>query len=98
MSKPHPLRHREKKLLRHYAHCQLAMTPQVFYAKWGVTHEQMAEICHRSLSTVRGWFRLGESYRSPQASDLRHLAMMDFLWEQFEEIPDELRQKLCKRE
>ncbi|WP_013334945.1 hypothetical protein [Gloeothece verrucosa] len=95
MSKQKPLRYRERKLLRVYAHCELSMTPQAFYGKWDVNYEQIAEICHRSLSTVRGWFQQGEYYRSPNSSDLRHLAMMDFIWQEFEAIPDELWQKLC---
>lgn len=95
MNKPYPLRHREKKLLSLYSQCELSMTPQAFYQKWDVTYEQMAEICHRSLSTVRGWFRQGKYYRSPNSTDLRHLAIMNFLWENFELISDELLQKLC---
>ena len=97
MNKPHAVRYREKKLLSLYAHCELSMTPQAFYGKWDVTYEQMAEICHRSLSTVRGWFRQGKYYRSPNSIDLRNLAMMDFLWEHFELIPDELWHKLCNK-
>lgn len=97
MNKPNPLRHQEKKLLLLYAHCELSMSPQEFYAKWDVNYEQIAEICQRSLSTVRGWFQQGEYYRSPHANDLRHLAMMDFLWQEFEAIPDQLWRKLCRK-
>ncbi|NEO98718.1 MAG: helix-turn-helix domain-containing protein [Symploca sp. SIO1C4] len=86
---------RELNLISLYSYCQLGMTPQRFYSKWEVTHEQIALICSRSISTVRGWFRRGSSYRRPTPNDLRHLALMDFLLEHFEEIPEELWQLLC---
>ncbi|WP_414859111.1 helix-turn-helix domain-containing protein [Nostoc sp. KVJ3] len=71
------------------------MTPKNFYAKWDVNHEAIARICSRSLSTVRRWFSKGRNYRSPMPSDLRHLALMDFLLEHFEEIPEECLNILC---
>ncbi|MGD2184403.1 helix-turn-helix domain-containing protein [Lusitaniella coriacea] len=95
MNSPHALHERELDLIALYSQCELGMTPQKFYAKWGVSYEQMAEICSRSLSTVRGWFRRGRYYRRPTTNDLRHLALMDFLLEHFEEIPEPLWQMLC---
>lgn len=95
MSKPRPLSPRDLNLIALYGQCELGMTPQKFYAKWGVSYEQMAEICSRSLSTTRGWFRRGCYYRRPTGQDLRHLALMDFLLEHFEEIPEPLWQMLC---
>jgi hypothetical protein len=71
------------------------MTPNNFYAKWDVNHEAIAQICSRSITTVRHWFSQGRSYRHPMACDLRHLALMDFLLENFEYIPEELLHKLC---
>ncbi len=47
----------------------------------------MAMICSRSVATVGRWFSRGHNYLRPQPSDLRHLALMDFLLEHFEEIP-----------
>ena len=96
MNKPFELRYREKKLLSIYTQCQLSITPQGFYSKWGVTYEQIAEICDRSVSTVRRWFQTGKNYRSPNSNDLRHLAIVDFLWEHFEEIPEQLWERLCR--
>ena len=49
----------------------------------------------RSDSTVQGWFKRGKNRRFPTAVDLRHLAVMDFLLEHFEEIPDVLANLLC---
>lgn len=95
MSKLRSLTERDLMILRLYCQCQLGMTPQKFYAKWAVSYEQMAEICSRSLSTVRGWFRRGKYYRRPTEQDLRHLALADFLLEHFEEIPDELLPRFC---
>jgi len=74
------------------------MTPQQFYTKWAVTQQEMASICLRSLSTVQCWFRRGHRYRRPTANDLRHLALMDFLLEHFEEIPKALFDVLCPRQ
>jgi len=42
------------------------------------------------MSIVRGWFRRGANYRRPQPADMRHLALMDFLLEHYEEIPEQL--------
>lgn len=97
MKKPQILTNRERNLITIYSQCQLGMTPTKFYAKWGVTYEEIAFICSRSDSTVRGWFKRGKNRRIPTAVDLRHLALMDFLLEHFEEIPDELWKLLCSR-
>lgn len=95
MNNPRPLHPRELHLIALYCQCELEMTPRQFYEKWDVTHEQMAEICDRSLSTVRGWFKRGRHYRRPTPADSRHLALMDFLLEHFEEIPPPLARRLC---
>jgi hypothetical protein len=96
--KPQPLTPREQQLIHRYSYCQLGMAPQQFYANWGVSQEEMAAICSRSVSTVRCWFRKGRSYRRPTAIDLRHLALMDFLLNHFEQIPAELQHALCAAE
>jgi hypothetical protein len=90
-----PMRRREWKLINLYSYCQLGMTPQQFYSKWDVNYEVMSLICDRSISTVRRWFQRGRNYRPPHSADLRHLALMDFLLEHFEDIPEELRTLLC---
>jgi hypothetical protein len=95
---PRPLSPREQRLIERYSYCQLGMTPQRFYAKWQVSQEDMAAICSRSVSTVRGWFRKGRSYRRPTPVDLRHLALMDFLLDNVDQIPADLRQALCSTE
>jgi hypothetical protein len=95
---PHPLSSHEQQLIEWYSYCQLGMTPQRFYAKWQVSQEEMAAICSRSVSTVNRWFRKGRSYRRPTLVDLRHLALMDFLLDHFDQIPVELRQALCSNE
>lgn len=92
---PRPLTLRERHLIELYSHCQLGMTPQQFYSKWQVSQDAIASICSRSASSVSGWFRRGRSYRRPTPTDLRHLALMDFLLEHYEEIPTELIEKLC---
>ena len=92
---PRSLTQRELDLIAFYSHCQLGMTPKRFYAKWQVNQELIASICYRSTSTVHSWFTKGRSYRRPSATDLRHLAVMDFLLEHFEEMPPELIEKLC---
>jgi hypothetical protein len=93
--KPRPLTEREQTLIDLYGYCQLGMTPQQFYAKWQVNQEAIAFICSRSMSTVRCWFRRGTKYRRPQPSDMRHLALMDFLLQHWEDIPEELKNRLC---
>jgi len=51
-----------------------------------------------SISTVRSWFRRGANYRRPRARDMRHLALMDFLLEHYEDIPADLLNLLCPPE
>ncbi len=92
---PRPLTEREQTLIDLYGYCSLGMTPQQFYAKWQVNHEAIAFICSRSMSTVRCWFRRGKSYRRPMPNDLRHLALMDFLLQHWEDIPEQLKHRLC---
>lgn len=95
---PRPLTQRERVLISRYSYCQLGMTPQSFYAKWQVSQEEMAAICSRSVSTVRRWFRKGRSYRRPTAVDLRHLALMDFWLDNYDQIPEDLYAALCLTE
>ena len=92
---PRALTQRERNLIELYSRCQLGLTPKKFYAKWSVSYEQLAAICSRSSSTVRRWFARGRYYRRPTPSDLRHLAIMDFLLEHFEAIPAVLLSLLC---
>jgi hypothetical protein len=93
--KARPLTKREHSLIQLYSYCELGMTPQRFYAKWDVNHEITALICSRSITTVQRWFSKGKSHRCPKPQDLRHLALMDFLLEHYEEIPEQLRNLLC---
>lgn len=92
---PRSLTSREQGLIKRYSYCQFGMTPQQFYSKWNVSQEAIAAICSRSLSTVRCWFRKGKSYRRPTSTDLRHLALMDFLLDHFEQLPQDLVNTLC---
>jgi hypothetical protein len=92
---PRSLSQQQRTLMALYSHCQLGMTPQQFYSKWQVTHQELASICYRSLSTVQCWFTNGRNHRRPTLNDLHHLALMDFLLEHFEEIPKSLFDLLC---
>jgi hypothetical protein len=95
MSKPRSLSQREHLLIQRYSQCELGMTPRQFYAKWDVNYELIANICDRSPLTVQRWFSGGRNHRRPTSVDLRHLAILDFLLEHFEEIPEILRKLLC---
>lgn len=88
----HTIGKRERRIIRIYCQCQLSMTPWEFYRKWEVSQETIADICWRSTSTVRRWFT---QTQHPTANDMRHLAIVDFLLEHYEEIPDPLRELLC---
>ncbi|MFP4121922.1 hypothetical protein [Coleofasciculus sp.] len=92
---PRPITQREQYIIDLYCYCELGMTPRQFYAKWDVTYEQLSHICSRSLGTVQCWFNRGQGYRPPQPVDLRHLAILDFLLEHFEELPQSLMDLLC---
>jgi hypothetical protein len=89
------LTERQLELIELYGYCQLGMTPKNFRDKWSFTNEQIAFICERATPTVGSWFCRGRSYRRPKKADLRHLALMDFLLEHYEDIPVKLRDLLC---
>jgi len=95
MPKPRPLETRELQLISLYSNWEFGMTPTEFYGKWAVSYEQIALICSRSDSTVRGWFKQGKFRRYPTRNDMRHLALMDFLLEHFEDIPGQFVSLLC---
>lgn len=95
MKNNHPITQRELELIKVYSYCQLGMSPQKFLSKWKLNYAQVAQICDRSTTTVSLWFARGRNYRRPTKVDLRHLALMDFILEHFEEIPTELRNLLC---
>ena len=94
MYNPRKITAREEHLLSLYKNWDFSMTPKKFYSKWAVSYEEIAFICSRSDSTVRGWFRKGKNQRYPTQNDLLHLALMDFLLEHFEEIPEQVYQWL----
>ena len=95
MTNNRPITERELKLIELYGYCSLGMSPQKFRTKWSLTYEQIAFICDRSTTTVSLWFCRGDKYRRPAKDDLRHLAVMDFLLEHYEESPAGLRNLLC---
>ena len=65
----------------------------VFYRKWNVTQRQIAVICGCSLATVGRWF--SSQRQVPEPIYTRRLAEMDLIWELWEQIPAELRERLC---
>jgi len=71
------------------------MTPREFEAKWDVTRAQMAALCQCSIGNVRRWFKLGNDFTPPTKYHMRYLALADIFLEHFEEIPEELRKKIC---
>ncbi len=90
-----PLTERERTLIRTYSYCQLQMTPQQFLSKWDLNYDEISLICDRSISTVSFWFSHGRNHRRPTRDDMRHLALVDFLLEHFEEIPLEIKNLFC---
>ncbi|MBD1903873.1 hypothetical protein NDI44_27195 [Trichocoleus sp. DQ-A3] len=92
---PKPLTERQRQLIQNYAYCQLQMTPQQFRNKWALTYEEISLICDRSPITVNFWFSHQKNRRRPTRDDMRHLALINFLLEHFDEIPLELRNLLC---
>gem|GEM_PF-748190 len=91
---PRPLGSREITLLNLYSNCQLGMTPQAFSSKWFVNRQQLSQICRCSIATANRWF-LRENSTPPELHHLHALALMDFLLENYETIPQSLKQKLC---
>ncbi|NEP22876.1 hypothetical protein [Moorena sp. SIO3I6] len=96
-SYPYPITEREQILIRLYSYWELGMTPQRFYQKWDLTREDMALICSCSVQTVNGWFNTSRRCYPPTPGHLRHLAIMDFLLEDFETIPKPLLERLFSK-
>ncbi|WP_366513736.1 hypothetical protein [Moorena sp. SIOASIH] len=94
---PHPITEREEILIYLYSYCRLSMTPQEFYRKWQVNQEDIGNICCRSSYAVNSWLAQGPRYKTPSSDSLHHLALMDFLLENFEAIPKELLNQLCSK-
>ena len=94
---PQALGQRELKLLQLYSDCQFGMTPQAFYARWDVTHVQIAQICGVSEASVDRWFSQGKHRRAAEPRYRRKLAEMNFLWEQYDRIPVRLWLQVCPR-
>lgn len=84
---------RELALLNLYSNCQLSIDVFEFYRKWNVTQKQIATICGCSLATVERWF--GSQRQIPEAIYTRRLAEIDLIWELWEQIPVEIRDRLC---
>ncbi|NEP37515.1 hypothetical protein [Moorena sp. SIO3B2] len=97
-SYPYPITEREQILIRLYSYWELGMTPQRFYQKWDITPEDIALICSCSTQTVNGWFNTSRRCSPPTPAHLRHLAIMDFLLEDFETIPKGLLERLFSKE
>ncbi|NEQ82653.1 MAG: hypothetical protein F6K26_21145 [Moorea sp. SIO2I5] len=96
-SYPRPITERERILIDLYSYCPLSMTPQEFYGKWQVNQADIGQICYRSTHAANTWLAQGVRYRSPSSDSLHHLALMDFLLENFEAIPKELLNRLCSK-
>ncbi|WP_293068199.1 MULTISPECIES: hypothetical protein [unclassified Moorena] len=96
-SMPRAITEREEILIYLYSNCRLSMTPQAFYRKWQVNQDHIGQICCRSTYAVNSWLAQGARYKSPSADSLYHLALMDFLLENFEAIPKELLNQLCSK-
>ncbi|NEO91343.1 MAG: hypothetical protein F6K56_14335 [Moorea sp. SIO3G5] len=96
-SYPHPITEREEILINLYSYCRLSMTPQEFYGKWQVKQADIGKICCRSTHAVNRWLAQGARHKSPSSDSLYHLALMDFMLENFEEIPKELLNRLCSK-
>ncbi|NEP29861.1 hypothetical protein [Moorena sp. SIO3I6] len=94
---PNPITEREEILIYLYSNCRLSMTPQEFYWKWQVNQEDIANICCRSSYAVNSWLAQGARYKTPSSDSLHHLALMDFMLENFEAIPKELLNQLCSK-
>ena len=84
---------RERRIILLYSSCNLIMTPQEFYSRWLVTHDDVALICRRATSTVNKWFS-PSSNRQASFNDKHHLALANFLLEHYEEMPDSWQELL----
>ncbi|MEW6497348.1 MAG: helix-turn-helix domain-containing protein [Cyanobacteriota bacterium] len=91
---PKPLTERQRQLIQNYSYCRLQMTPQQFRNKWELTYEEISLICDRSPGTVNSWFSSQKKNR-PTRDDLRHLALINFLLENYESISEDIINLLC---
>jgi hypothetical protein len=68
---------------------------KAFIAKWNVSRELVAQICHVDIRTCNSWFSLGRSHQEPQPYHKWYLSLADIILDQFEELPEYLQNLLC---
>jgi hypothetical protein len=88
----------ELELYRRFANCQFGMSPHAFRRKYQASNLQIARIARVSEPTVERWFSQGIHRSQPNRSQLLLLGLMDFLWEYYDEIPDQLKDAICPPE
>ncbi|MBD3886867.1 helix-turn-helix domain-containing protein [Phormidium tenue FACHB-886] len=90
-----PLGRFELELYRRFANCQFGMSPQAFRRKYQVSNLQIARISRVSQATVERWFSQGSHHSRPSRTQIFLLGLMDFLWEHYDEIPQDLQDIVC---
>jgi len=88
MSNPKPLTPQQLARLRAFIFADPLMTHQEFAAKWDVSRELIAEICHVDIRTCNSWFSRGSSHQDPQLYHKWYLTIADLILDQYESIPE----------
>jgi len=89
----HPHREQWDILKRHDdARSQCSMEPDEFLKHWNVTYAELAEIVGKSPGHVGHWFSKGKSHKPPSENDRRRLAEVHYIWTNYENDPQYLRE------
>jgi hypothetical protein len=88
---PKELEPRERALLRFYQDCHYGLSPEEFRRRYDLSYQELAVLCHVSLSTVKRLFAYPP--RQPSPDVLRTLAIVDLLLR--DQIPLSLIRQLC---
>ena len=95
MSNPQSLTPQQLKLITAFIYAVPILDHQEFTAKWDVSRELVAEICHVDIRTCNSWFSQGRSHQDPQLYHKWYLTIADLILEQYEYLPEFVGILLC---
>jgi hypothetical protein len=95
MSNAQPLSAIQRRRLVAFIYASPAITLPQLLAKWQISQELVAELCHCNVRTVRRWLSQGRYHEFPTSSHKWDLALADVILSSFDELPVALKDLLC---
>jgi hypothetical protein len=91
MSNPKSLTPQQLARLRAFIYAVPILDHQEFVAKWDVSRELIAQICHVDIRTCNSWFSSGRTHQEPQLYHKWYLTMADIILDQHEDLSEFVR-------